>query len=306
MTTFIDTINIKQHNLTIKDNKKEVGRKKKITRKKHVEDVIRRQRNHEDVYITTYPKDNQVSHLVFDFDCKEDPESARHEAGILQRRLHYEGYNCILVKSGGKGYHLYVQTPPHDFNKIGKDNANTLFKCYIRQLILLDVYYTLDMVHLNAGLLSNIRLLGSKHSRTGETCTIIEGEFNETPLPNNSNDEEKLMKAVAKAKEIIEKQKEKRKQTRRLQLETNNDLKEATDLREVFKELSDTTIEYGDYNMCNCIFHNEKHPSLRVTHDYYYCASCNAKGNIYTLIKEGIVSPYHDLDEKALNEMIEG
>lgn len=307
MTTFIDTITINQHRITIKDNKKEYGRKKNITRRKHIEDIIRRQREYEDVYITTYPEDNRVSTLIFDFDCKEDPESARHEAGILERRLAYEGYNCVLVKSGGKGYHLYVQTPIHDFNSMGEENANILFKCYIRLLIPhIDVYYTLDMTHLNAGLYSNIRLLGSKHSKTGETCKIIKGEFKETPLANFDNDDSTLQQAKIEAETEISKVKEKREQSRKLQLTTNNDLKEATDLREVFKQLADNCREYGEYMMCNCIFHNEKHPSLRVTHDYYYCASCNAKGNIYTLIKEGIVSPYNDLDEKELNKLIEG
>ena len=42
---------------------------------------------------------------------------------------------------------------------------------------------------------------------------------------------------------------------------------------------------------CCCPFHNEKSPSFVSTDDYYYCKSCGAKGNVWTLIKEGYYHP---------------
>lgn len=306
MVSFIDIIDIKNHTLTIRDNRKEYGRKKKINNKKNIKNILHRQREWEDIYISTYPETGLISYIVLDFDNKDDPNSALWEAETLKAKLEVKGYNCILVRSGGKGYHLYVQTPYHLFNDseftdVASKNYNLRFKCYVDEIINEpDVYYTLDTTHKNAGLYSNIRLLGSKHPKTGETCHIIEGEFKEYIEPFKY-DYQALIRAFKKAKNLEEEQYE---LVKKAQINKTDNLKRDTDLREVFKGLTNDYKEYKGYIMCNCIFHNDKHPSLRVTHDYYYCAGCNAKGNIYTLIKEGVISPYKDIDEAGLNRLL--
>ena len=63
-----------------------------------------------------------------------------------------------------------------------------------------------------------------------------------------------------------------------------------------FKEIkSAVSIEeaasfYGiDFNkrnkMCCCMFHNDKHPSMKLNRDYYYCFSCGAHGDVINLVQ---------------------
>jgi hypothetical protein len=44
------------------------------------------------------------------------------------------------------------------------------------------------------------------------------------------------------------------------------------------------------YIMMQCPFHSpDNNPSMVVEKDYYFCKSCNSKGNIWSLIKLGYV-----------------
>ena len=58
------------------------------------------------------------------------------------------------------------------------------------------------------------------------------------------------------------------------------------DLRiEIPRIYGGTVKDHGEYVMVNCFEHNDSNPSMVVTKEYYYCKSCGAKGNIWSLIK---------------------
>ena len=75
-------------------------------------------------------------------------------------------------------------------------------------------------------------------------------------------------------------------------LRTKDDLL-SMDLRDVFKSIFhlEKVREYGDVIWCKCMFHNDNSPSFCITPTHYFCASCGAKGNIFTLIKLNLVEP---------------
>lgn len=37
---------------------------------------------------------------------------------------------------------------------------------------------------------------------------------------------------------------------------------------------------------CCCLFHQDKHPSMKLNEDYYYCFSCQAKGDVISLTEK--------------------
>ena len=37
---------------------------------------------------------------------------------------------------------------------------------------------------------------------------------------------------------------------------------------------------------CCCLFHRDKHPSMKLNDDYYYCFSCQAKGDVISLTEK--------------------
>ena len=46
-------------------------------------------------------------------------------------------------------------------------------------------------------------------------------------------------------------------------------------------------IEFNHRNkMCNCLFHNDKHPSMKLNKDYYYCFSCGAHGDVINMVQQ--------------------
>ena len=62
------------------------------------------------------------------------------------------------------------------------------------------------------------------------------------------------------------------------------------DLREIFPAIfNEDVVEYSDYVMMCCPFHQEKHPSLRISKEWFKCYACGEKGNIWTLKKKGLV-----------------
>jgi hypothetical protein len=83
-------------------------------------------------------------------------------------------------------------------------------------------------------------------------------------------------------------------ETKRLQysnrLKTEDDLL-SLDLRDVFQNIFplQKVREYGETIWCCCPFHSDASPSFCITPTHYFCASCNEKGNIFTLIKKGLV-----------------
>lgn len=37
---------------------------------------------------------------------------------------------------------------------------------------------------------------------------------------------------------------------------------------------------------CCCLFHNDKHPSMKLNKDYFYCFSCGAHGDVINLVQQ--------------------
>lgn len=46
------------------------------------------------------------------------------------------------------------------------------------------------------------------------------------------------------------------------------------------------TIPYKDYVMTNCLWHDDKRPSLMIREDAYYCFACGARGKTINLIRK--------------------
>ena len=38
------------------------------------------------------------------------------------------------------------------------------------------------------------------------------------------------------------------------------------------------------HNMARCLFHDDRHPSLKLNPDFYYCFGCGAKGDVIDLV----------------------
>ena len=43
-------------------------------------------------------------------------------------------------------------------------------------------------------------------------------------------------------------------------------------------------IEASRHGMAKCPFHNDRHPSLKLNRDYYYCFGCGVKGDVVDLV----------------------
>ena len=177
----------KQHYITIP----QIPSRKLFMNQRQIMRILNKQESDWDVYITKYPKDHCVSCIILDFDDKDDPDNALKESQLLKRYLHRKGLNAVIVKSGRKGNHVYIQIPCHNF--VGGELAHTeaetnyWFKEYIKNIIGLydgKSYDTLDEINFGAGINGNIRLIGSKHPK-GTTCEIVDGEFIPEIEPND-------------------------------------------------------------------------------------------------------------------------
>ena len=77
----------------------------------------------------------------------------------------------------------------------------------------------------------------------------------------------------------------------------------------MFKTIKDrlTVAEVASYyglkvnrkQMCECPFHKDKHPSMKLNRDYYYCFSCTATGDAV-----GLVASLYGLSQKDAAMMI--
>lgn len=287
-----DWIKPRQHTITIRDRDSGWARQKKVWNHEVIQQVLDEQKDSEDVFITKYPKNRLVETVILDFDDKDNPKNAYEECVKLHNYLKVNGVNSVIVESGSKGNHLYIQIAPFLFkdtelrNDIGWSSFFNAFVCFLIHDNK-DVYETLDKVNFTAGLNGNIRLIGSKHPSTGNTCRIIEGSFKDIDSVSRLQDE--AQKKAFLKKEIIE-QDEAQKQLKKTKVVGDNDPIKANDLRDVFRDITgDMKLYPKGYGYCNCPFHNDKHPSLLVTKEWFSCSSCGEKGNIWTLRKMGLV-----------------
>ena len=281
-----------QHTITIRDRETGWARQKKVWNKKVIEQVLAEQKDSEDVFITKYPRNRLVETIILDFDNKDDPSLAFKEVNRLHNYLKTQGINSIIVESGSKGNHLYIQIAPFLFKDTDVRQVsswNSYFNAFVCFLIhnSSTTYETLDRTNFSASLNGNIRLLGSRHPSTGNTCRIIKGSFKEIDSVTRVQDEaQKKAYLKLEIKDEIKKQK----QLKRTKVIGGNDPILVNDLRDVFREITgDIKLYPKGYGYCCCPVHGDEHPSLLVTKEWFSCSACDFKGNIWKLKQMGLV-----------------
>ena len=289
----------KEHIITVRNRANGMAKQYRYWNNGVISKVIKNQSADEDIYVSKYPKSRMIDTIILDFDS-EDLDEAYNDVCRLRNYMKLNGLNTVIVKSGSKGYHAYIEIAPFLFNdtNIRKvSDWNKFFNAFVCFLIHdgESYYSTLDNINFSAGLNGNIRLIGSKHPKTGETCEIIDGEFLK---------DYKVTKIQCDAQRTAYAKMEIKKQDRERQMKTKvvdaTDPILVNDLREVFRELTgDIKIYPKGYGYCNCIKHNDRHPSLLVTKEWFSCSGCGFKGNIWTLRKMGLVE--FDSDGKFKN-----
>jgi len=293
----------KQHYLTtVYRNRNRNARRVRIKSVDQLERLVENQPVNSDLYITKYGKDGVVWNIILDFDSEADKELAWNDCLTISKFLERKGIDCVIVDSTNKGYHLYVQIPPTNFKVFFDEpieEPSLFFKYYVIELLNLDSFKlkSLDEVNFNASLDGNIRVIGSTHPKTNQVVYIKQGKFHD--INENLDYYEEAMhyhnkmirSAFRKYKEALEEI-----ETKRLQyadrLKTEDDLL-SLDLRDVFRNIFPLhkVRSYGDTVWCCCPFHETatSNPSFCITPTHYFCASCGEKGNIFTLIKKGLV-----------------
>ena len=174
----------KQHYLTIPQD----NNRKLCFGNESILKAIKNQKPNTDLFITKYAEDNIVQCIILDFDDKENPNNALNDAKKLKLVLEKQGLNTIIVKSGSKGYHCYIQIPIHNFGDSFDVDNDRWFKKFTDLIIQGGrkvQYKTLDSTNTGAGLRGNIRVIGSIHPKTHNKCEIIDGEFKEHIFPNH-------------------------------------------------------------------------------------------------------------------------
>ena len=283
----------KQHYLTIPQN----HNRRLCFGNESIVKAIKHQKKNTDLFITKYAEDHIVSCIILDFDDKDNPDNALKDAKRLKMVTERKGLNTVIVKSGSKGYHCYIQIPIKNFGndefQTNIDN-NTWFKKYVDLIIKADTkieYKTLDYTNTNAGLNGNIRVIGSIHPKTNNRCEIIEGEFKEHIEPNFFD-----WDCFNRAEEFV---KIHEKQQIRKERERKNTVKSykgedpvfANDLRTLMPSIygGDYKTFKNGYIMMQCPFHDDSNPSMLVKKEFYYCKACGEKGNWWNLRDKGVV-----------------
>lgn len=283
-----------QHTITVRNRDTGFAKQYKYWNDKVIKKVLAEQLPTEDVYITKYPKNRLVEWIVLDFDSKEDIELAYKDVKTMRNYLTRNGHNSVIVSSGSKGYHLYIQIAPFLFKDTEWRQCadwKKFFNAFVCFLIHdgKHTYQTLDKVNFSAGLNGNIRLVGSKHPATGNECQIIDGSFNLSVAQDITRIQDESQKKAFCNIEILEE--EKAQKLKRTKVIHGNDPIANNDLRDVFRELTgDIKLYPKGYGYCKCPVHGDNHPSLLVTKEWFSCsADCGFKGNVWTLRKMGLV-----------------
>lgn len=283
----------KQHIITIRNREKGFGRQVKCWSQSLIDKVLSEQKSCEDVFITKSPKDRLIDTIILDYDS-EKPSLAWKEARKLKGYLNKNGHNVFLVDSTNKGVHLYCEIAPVLFNdggdsRMAVDDWDQFFRDFVYYLIHDEAknHKCLDSINLNAGMNGNIRLIGSIHPSTGERVSIIDGEYTGKQTPTQLQSKS-LVRAWHKANIV---QKDVARKLKKTKVIGGNDPREVNDLREILPRITGEEIHLYSrgYGYMKCFNHNDHHPSMLVTKTWFNCASCNCKGNIWTLRKMGLV-----------------
>lgn len=296
----------RQHYCTVVDRTgRKNARRIRIRSVEQLERLVANQPSNTDMYITKYAKHDVVWNIILDFDY-EDKRVAYDDAYRLRTYLKSKEINMVIADSTNKGFHGYIEIPPTNFREFplcGIEEPSLFFKEYVRLFCNLDKLklVSLDEVNFNASLDGNIRVIGSIHPKTNKQVCIVKGKFHD--INENSEYYTQAMQYHSEIVKIAYKQYKKRLdeiETKRLQyreaLQTEDDLLNK-DLRDVFQSLFSLqkVRNYGGAIWCNCPFHKDSNPSFCITETHYFCASCGEKGNIFSLIKKGLIeSPKHE------------
>lgn len=292
-----DWLTPKEHIITVRD-RNGFPKQYRYWNDAVIKKVLAEQNETSDIYITKYPASRLVSTIILDFDSEDDIKKAYKDVNRMRNYLTRNGHNCVIVESGSKGYHLYIQIAPFLFKDTELRNGinwRSFFNAFVCFLIHDNhaTYETLDSVNFSAGLNGNIRLIQSKHPKTHKVCKIIEGSFISDQEITKIQDEAQK-KAFLKCEIVEEDKKEK---LRKVRVIHGNDPISANDLRDVFREITgDMKMYPKGYGYCSCPVHGQdSHFSLLVTKEWFSCSACDFKGNIWTLRKMKFV----DFDDKG-------
>lgn len=280
-----------EHIITVRDRNTGFAHQHRYWNDTVIEKVLKNQKSSEDVYVTKYPKSRLVDTIILDFDS-EDINEAYEDVCRLRNYLKLNNLNTVIVESGSKGYHAYIEIAPFLFNdtNIRKvSNWNSFFNAFVCFLIHdgKTTYHTLDKVNYSAGLSGNIRLINSIHPKTGKKCQIIDGEFlKDYKVTRIQDDAQRNAYSKMKIKE-----EDTRRQLSKTKVRDGDNPIEVNDLREVFASITgeDVKIYPKGYAYGICPFHSDSKPSLLITKEWYSCSACGERGNVWTLKKKGLV-----------------
>lgn len=255
--------------------------------------ILKYQKDNENLFITKYPQNRKIDTIILDFDSKSKIE-AYYDVMKLKNYLKYKNINSVIVDSSNKGYHIYIEIYLTDFKNIkmyDEKTINDIFNLFVLNIINNDLFKfnTLDMVNTSAGLKANIRLIDSIHPKTKKRVKIIDGEFKTERSRECRLYTKKIFNETLIYFELLQKQVEEKIK----KYNDNNDSVDIiakNDLRYLIPQIYGLkTKEFGDYITVQCPFHNDSNPSLLIKKEWYYCWGCGEKGNVWTLIKKGVI-----------------
>ncbi|MBS7612612.1 hypothetical protein KEJ27_10530 [Candidatus Bathyarchaeota archaeon] len=137
------------------------------------------------IYLSVQPyesldKPSHIERVFFEFDDKEDPEKAIREAlwfsRVLKRFYHVEPF---IVKSGGKGAHVYVFLKEPVFINGLEEEVKETYKRLQEKLLKGVVFSTLDN-HVIGDIKRLSRVPYTLHEKTGSLCQPM--DFNGRPI----------------------------------------------------------------------------------------------------------------------------
>ena len=283
---------INKNYLIIRDRETPIASRKILLKNpKQLKKIITNQQPNTDIYINKYPRDKLIDTIILDFDSKNNLQNALDDIRdctlYVEEKKHLD---TAIIESGSKGYHLYIRIPLTDFKGYGSPNATKhVFNKFISNIIGgAERYKTLDKINFSTGLKGNIRVVGSVHPVTGNKCSLLEG-YNNWELNTDYIDE-----CLANAVEYgLKKDKERIEQLASIQTVKTSyegDYIKDNDLRELFPTIFGGEIRhFNNYSIMQCPFHHDAHPSLMIGKEWFKCKGCDAKGNIWYLIKNGYV-----------------
>lgn len=285
----------KGYHYIVKVNDK-FAKKYKCWNGKQIDKILKNQKSSENVYISKYPQNKKIDTIILDFDSKNKIE-AYYEVVKLKNYLKYKNINSVIVDSSNKGYHIYIEIYLTDFNlnlahNQNERTINDIFNLFVLNIINNDLFKfnTLDMVNTNAGLRANIRLIGSIHPKTKKRVKIIDGEFKTERSRECRWHTKKVFNETLIYWKLLQKQTEEKIQNYNKNNNTEVDIIANNDLRNLIPQIFGLKVSsFGDYVTAKCPFHNDSNPSLLIKKEWYYCWGCGEKGNIWTLIKKGII-----------------